>query len=221
MYLIIDHRLGLRNFVFILTDPRKEGYKGDVDEGVSLDYDVLAIPTWPDGEQRPEPNLGRDPTNPKRYKVFKFPRELREARFEFVDSKTPVVDYSWQDYLEKTPMPSELAEKLGPDNWSDYLDKVDEGVRLRRQKNVEPEPPRGSNRDRIAEWVAKRHMSVDGSIRQVLYLPDGAPDEEIRLLEVNDRITRSAEEVEPIDFGIEIAGMPLSVCAKTRSPYDL
>lgn len=211
MFLIEDRRPGLHNFIFTQMDPRRDGYSGNVINDVTLEYDLNSIHAWPDGEPFPEPKLGRDPAKPKHYKVFKSSQELQSAGYQFVNDHTPVVVYSWRDYRQMVPVPSELAEKLGSDEWFDYLDEIDAATKLRRQKEVEPEPPQGSDLDRIAEWVAKQHLGADGSIRRVLYLPTGAPHGELRLLEVNERIGGAADRVEPIGYGIEIAGVPLSV----------
>jgi hypothetical protein len=222
MYLIKDRRLGRDYFIFTQEDPRKEGYKGDVVDGVILDYDMNAIHLWPDGEPRPEPRLGRDPTNQRHYKVFKFPHELQAAGFELVDYNTPILAYSWEDYREMFPVPAELAKTLGQSEWFDYLDEIDEAAKLRQKQNPEPEPPLGSDRDLIAEWVAKRHLSADGSLRQIVYLPTGAPPNEIRLLEINERLTRPENTLEPIDFSIDVAGkaMRLSVADLTGEQFE-
>jgi hypothetical protein len=208
MFLIKESRSGRDYFIFTHTDPRKEGYRGELIDDVVLDYDVNAVHLWPDGEPAPQPELGRDPTNPKHYTVFKFPDQRRAAGFEFVQQNTPIDLYSWRDYLRMFPA---LAQALEQEEWSDYLDEIDEATKLRRQQTVDAEPPPGSNRDRIAEWVAKRHLSADGSLRQVVYLPTGAPPDEIRLLEVNERLPRSEDTPEPIDFGIEVAGRPIKL----------
>jgi hypothetical protein len=211
MFLIQDRRYGQDHFVFTHIDPRKERYKGDVTEGIQLDYDMNAIHLWPDGEQSPDPQLGRDPANPKHYKVFKFPNELHDSGFMFVDGQAPIVAYSWLDYVKMFPNPKELAERLEEYEWFDFLDETDEGMKLRRQNDLDADPPPGSDRDRIAEWVAKRHLSADGSIRQVYYLPTDAPPQEIRLLEINERISAPEDRPEPLDFGVEVAGVALKL----------
>ncbi len=80
MFLVKDRRLGMDNYVFTQTDPRTEGFKGEVAEGVTLDFDMNAIHYWPNGQRRPNPQLGRDPKDPKHYQVFKFPEELQRCR---------------------------------------------------------------------------------------------------------------------------------------------
>jgi hypothetical protein len=98
MFLVKDRRLGMDNFVFTQVDPRGDGYAGDVTAGVTLDYDMNAVHDWPHGQPVPNPQIGRDPADPKHYKVFKFPEELRAAGFEFVHARTPfVARCGWRD----------------------------------------------------------------------------------------------------------------------------
>jgi hypothetical protein len=66
-----------------------------------------------------------------------------------------------------------------------------------------PEP---FNRDGMAAFYARRHKQTDPGIREIHYLPTGAPANEIRLVEVNQSITGTASP-EPIDFGVD-SGTP-------------
>jgi hypothetical protein len=205
MYLIKDRRLGMDKYVFTHSDPRTEGYKGDVLEGVTLDYDMNAIHLWPDGQRCPSPKLGRDPKNPKHYKVFKFPEELQAAGFEFVYSNTPLVVYSWSDYRKLYyPVPEEYAKTMTQDEWFDFLEEADFAIKIRRKMSEPTVPKRGSNQEQIAAWVADRHMRADGGIHQIWFLPTGSPADEIRLLEVSERYTGQAAKVEPVDFGLDL-----------------
>jgi len=210
MFLVKDRRLGMDNYVFTQMDPRTEGYKGDVTESVTLDYDMNTIHEWPDGQHRPNPQLCRDPQNPKHYKVFKFPAELRAAGYEFVHVNTPFLAYSWSDYRTRYyPVPEEYAKTMTQDEWFDFLEETDFATKIRKKQNErnEPiEPKAGSNREQIAEWVANRHMGADGGIHQVWFLQSGSPMDELRLLEVSERFTGEAAKVEPIDFGLDIGG---------------
>lgn len=53
----------------------------------------------------------------------------------------------------------------------------------------------------FAEWLARRHMSSDLAIERVIYLPAGALDDEIRLLEVNRLLhPPDLDVIEPLDF---------------------
>jgi hypothetical protein len=55
MFLVKDRHFGMDNFVFTHLDPRPEGYKGDVLEDVTPDYDMNAIHSWPAGHPAPNP----------------------------------------------------------------------------------------------------------------------------------------------------------------------
>ncbi len=63
------------------------------------------------------------------------------------------------------------------------------------------------NRDEMARWYAQRHLRTDPGIRTLYYLPAGAPEREIRFLEVNDLLAvREDDPMQPIDFGVDIGG---------------
>ena len=73
------------------------------------------------------------------------------------------------------------------------------------------EPKTGSTREQIAAWVAKRHVAADGGIQQVWFLRTESPPDEIRLLEVSERFTSGHARIEPVDFGLDVAGAKLRV----------
>ena len=63
------------------------------------------------------------------------------------------------------------------------------------------------NKDEMARWYADRHLKTDPGIVAVYYLPTGAPEREIRFLEVNELMAvRKNDPLEPIDFGVDIDG---------------
>ena len=62
------------------------------------------------------------------------------------------------------------------------------------------------DRDRLARWYANRHYRTDGSIEAIFYLPESAPEREIRLVEVNGSIAEREGQLEPIDFGVDVGG---------------
>jgi hypothetical protein len=204
MFLVMDDRFGVTYLVFTWEDPRREGYRGPVTEGVSLDYNLEAVHAWPDGHDRPEACVGRAPDNPSLYKVFRYARDLRAAGYQPVPG-TAVVLGSWSEYarlLQRPPDPEQTEDG----QWYDYLDRLDEASRRRRQRVQVGERPANNGRDEVAAWVARKHLIADTGIREVWYLPAGAPPEDIRLLEVNDRIAGGGERVEPIDFRLDIEG---------------
>lgn len=57
----------------------------------------------------------------------------------------------------------------------------------------------------MARWYAEQHLRTDPGIAAVHYLPKGADEREIRLVEVNSLMSdRTDEAIEPIDFGIDM-----------------
>lgn len=204
MFRVQTQRFGTTRQVFTVEDPRKAGYKGDAEDGVNLEFDMEAVYTWPEGERMPEACLGRSLTNPKQYKVFKYRHELDAAGYEFVPGTTSKFGW-WLDYLRlhlEPPDPDQTDEV----EWYDYLDHLDQEWRRLGEKSPWPETPKSTNRDDVAAWVAKKHFVTDASIHEIWYLPQGAPADEIRLLEVNERLTGDVADVEPIDFGLDVSG---------------
>ena len=60
------------------------------------------------------------------------------------------------------------------------------------------------DRDSWAQWYARQHLKTDPGITAVYYLPTGADERDIRLVEVNTMIgERLDDRLEPIDFGID------------------
>ncbi|HUY33434.1 MAG TPA: hypothetical protein VMV69_11855 [Pirellulales bacterium] len=206
MFLVEYPRFGGIDLVFTWSDPRKEEYVGDVIEGVSLDYDMAAVHAWPDGEPAPDVCAGRSPDDRKHYKVFRYTSDCLAVGYEPVPG-TPFVFGPWSDYMRLHLSPPH-PNKVDEEDWYNYLDKVDEVARLYGRRPVEASMPKSGDRDDVAAWVAKSHFVVDTSIREVWYLPQGAPPDEIRLLELNDRVVGNETTVEPMDFGLDLEGAP-------------
>jgi hypothetical protein len=204
VFLVEDQRHGTTYLIFTWEDPRKAGYKGTVTEGVTLDYDLEAVHSWPDGAPRPEACVGRAPDDPKHYKVFKYRSDRQAAGYQPV-AGTAVVFGSWADYAKLHLIPPD-PEQTPDEPWYQWLDNVDEAARIRRQRAQVPPAPAGQNRDEVAAWVAKKHIIADSGIREVWYLPREAPPDEIRLLELNDRLAGPEPQAEPIDFGLDLDG---------------
>jgi hypothetical protein len=96
MFFIQHSRAGVTYLVFTCQDPRKDEFRGTVEDGVSLDYN-MNVHDWPDGDECPEAVLGRDPSNPKRYKVFKYARDLKVVNFIPITGIVCVF-HRWSDY---------------------------------------------------------------------------------------------------------------------------
>jgi hypothetical protein len=76
-----------------------------------------------------------------------------------------------------------------------------------------------SEPEAFARWLACRHMSVDPSINQVVYLASEAPPREIRLLEINSQMNAlDTDPIEPLDFSPDIAELPFTVFVADITP---
>jgi hypothetical protein len=111
--------------------------------------------------------------------------------------------------METPQQLARTAEQYDEEQWFEFLDELDAVSRRRQQRNPVAPAPASLERDGIAHWIARKHLAADSSIQTVLYLPKGAPADEIRLLEVNDRLALPEAErgkIEPIDFGLNVQG---------------
>src|SRR5262249_12174649 len=64
----------------------------------------------------------------------------------------------------------------------------------------------GFDRDGRAEWYARKHLKTGPGTTAIYYLPGGAPEREVRLLEVNDLIGESTGPLKPVDSGVNVDG---------------
>lgn len=61
------------------------------------------------------------------------------------------------------------------------------------------------DRDEMARWYARQHLKTDPGVESIYYLPTGAPEREIRLVEINKLIAiRDDSALEPLDFGADM-----------------
>jgi hypothetical protein len=218
MFLVQDKIGDAIYLVFTWGDPRRAGYTGHVIDDVSLDYDMEAVHRWPNGEAQPEVCVGHAPDDPRHFKVFPYTAERQAAGFEPVPGD-PIVFGSWSDYLK---LRTEPPNPETPDVWwYDYLDKLDKAARERRKRRPEAAEPVSTARDDVAEWVAKKHFVADSGIREVWYLPNEAPPNAIRLLEVNDRFIPNDDGVDAIEFGLDVGGAPFQLSVADVSTDQL
>jgi hypothetical protein len=116
-------------------------------------------------------------------------------------------------------MYKELLE-LPRRQYFDLMRRVD-FERRRAVERAEAEIPirPGMSRDDFAHWIARRHFNVDRGIVRIFYLPTNAPEQEVRLLEVNDlaAIPEDAPIV-AVDFMPDIAGVQFSLFVADVTP---
>ncbi len=215
MYLVVDQRRNSTHLVFTFIDPRREGCKREVIEGVELDYDRAAVHRWEDGEPSPEVRVGVDPANPKHYKVFKYARDLDTEGFTSVAGSV-VVLASWQDYLNLRSSPP-AGDEIDEADWFDYLDRVDEEARLFRKRVVVDDTPVGRPKDEVAAWLAKWHLRIDSDVHEIWYLPSGSPLDEIRLLELSDRVVHDEGKINAVNYRLDMEGIPFRLMVADAS----
>ena len=91
------------------------------------------------------------------------------------------------------------------------------------QPDLAIRPDSQATSEQFAHWLARRHLSTDAALERIVYLPTGAPENEIRLLEVNRFLNQSdTETIEPLDFTPEM-GLPFRVFVAdiTTDQWDL
>ena len=112
------------------------------------------------------------------------------------------------------PTREEIIEALRQLDPSTFENVINIAFQHRRDPtqaaHARPLPP--GEPEQFARWLAQRHMSSDPAIERVVYLPTGAPRDEIRLLEVNRFLNPPDNDViEPLDFTPDIDGIPFKV----------
>lgn len=87
------------SLVFFERDPRKDGFRGDVVEDVTLECpENPDLYKWPDGSAWPEVCVGLSRTEPDHFRVFRSPKERSQAGYEPVAGDYGDVYASWAEY---------------------------------------------------------------------------------------------------------------------------
>jgi hypothetical protein len=101
-YLVRDTRPhGVEYLVFVVEDPRLDGYRGPLEEGVTLDSDGVDVFTARETEPAPDICMGRDRTDRDHYRMFRTLVARHAADFEPI-SGVPVVLSRWRSHLYNT-----------------------------------------------------------------------------------------------------------------------
>lgn len=113
------------------------------------------------------------------------------------------------------PNPEELIQALAELDPATLENVINTAYNRRRDpaeatRRARPNPEDGAGP--FARWLAQRHMETDAAIERVVYLPTGAPNNEVRLLEVNRFLYPPDNDViEPLDFSPDDADLPFRV----------
>jgi hypothetical protein len=73
----------------------------------------------------------------------------------------------------------------------------------------------------FAEWLARQHLRFDNRLTQVVYLPTDAPEDEVRLLEVNTGLyPEPGNPVVAIETTPAIIDLPFRVWVADVTPNE-
>ena len=73
----------------------------------------------------------------------------------------------------------------------------------------------------FAEWLARQHLRFDSRLTQVVYLPVGAPDDQVRLLEVNTGLyPEPGNPIVPVETTPAVTDLPYRVWVADITPEE-
>ena len=73
----------------------------------------------------------------------------------------------------------------------------------------------------FATWLAGQHLRFDSRLTQVIYLPNAAPDDEVRLLEVNTGLyPEPGKPIVSVVTTPAVTGLPFRVCIADITPEE-
>jgi hypothetical protein len=85
------------------------------------------------------------------------------------------------------------------------MSEIAESSPLSRDRPLPPDP----TRDDVAGWYARTYMDGDPRVAEVVYLPEGSPDWEIRMVLIDTKFKYPpTDELEPLDWSSPLAGVP-------------
>lgn len=76
-------------------------------------------------------------------------------------------------------------------------------------------------RSAFAEWLARQHLRFDSRLTQVIHLPAGAPDDEVRLVEVNTGLyPEPGSPIISVETTPAISNLPFRVSVADVTPEE-
>ena len=73
----------------------------------------------------------------------------------------------------------------------------------------------------FAQWLARQHLRFDSRLTQVIYLPSGAPEDEVRLLEVNTGLYPGPDNpIVPVETPPAVKELPFRVWVADVTPNE-
>jgi hypothetical protein len=117
----------------------------------------------------------------------------------------------------------QLNERLKAMPRRQYVELI-RNVEVERRKEVlqaeQNHPARsGMTKDAFVQWIVRHHFAVDRGITKILYLPAGAPEKEVRLLEVNElAMIPENETVDAFNFMPDLEGVDYTLFVADVTP---
>ena len=73
----------------------------------------------------------------------------------------------------------------------------------------------------FAEWLARQHLGFDTRLTEVVYLPAGSPDDQVRLLEVNTGLYPDpGSPIVPTEMTPAVSDLPFRVSVADITPEE-
>ncbi len=73
----------------------------------------------------------------------------------------------------------------------------------------------------FAAWLARQHLKFDSRLTEVIYLPSGAPEDEVRLLEVNTGLYPvPGSPIAPVETTPAVNDLPFRVSVADITPEE-
>jgi len=103
------------------------------------------------------------------------------------------------------------------------FDTTDEAHAFVKQQLREGKIPSKVSQQRaaFAEWLAREHLGFDKRLTLAVYLPGGAPEDEVRLLEVNTGLyPEPGNPITPIETTPAVTDLPFRVLVADVTPEE-
>ena len=73
----------------------------------------------------------------------------------------------------------------------------------------------------FAEWLARQHLEFDKRLTLIVHLPAGAPDDEVRLLEINTGLyPEPGNPIAPIETTPAVTDLPFRILVADVTPDE-
>jgi hypothetical protein len=127
-----------------------------------------------------------------------------------------------EDRMSELEQLTEKLKALPRRQYAELIRQVDAERRKTAERIEKNDPPRsGMSRDSFVNWVVRHHFAIDKGIVKILYLPANSPENEVRLLEVNELAAIPENgAVEAFDFMPDVEGVDFALFVADVTPQQ-